>query len=127
MLAYFMRLNDAEKKSVIELLKTIMKSRKDQVGHLTLEQYNKEIDEAMERVNRGEYTTFEDLSKCSHGKSQTEIIIDNLTKTQLKEASSECCDTPLSSVALRALGDPAGRRISGRRHRHRLRRSSARR
>lgn len=63
MLAYFMRLNDAEKKSVVELLKTFMKGRKDQVSHLTLEQYNKEIDEAMERVNRGEYTTLEDLEK----------------------------------------------------------------
>ena len=63
MLAYFMQLNDAEKKSVVELLKTFMKNRKKQTGHLTVEQYNKEIDEAMARVGKGEYTTFEDLEK----------------------------------------------------------------
>ncbi|HVU99317.1 MAG TPA: hypothetical protein VHE34_29045 [Puia sp.] len=63
MFAYFMQLNDAEKKSVVELLKTFMKGRRDQPDHITVEQYNKELDEAMERVGRGEYTTFEDLEK----------------------------------------------------------------
>jgi hypothetical protein len=63
MYAYFMQLNDAEKKSVVDLLKTFMKSRKDQPNHMTIEQYNKELDEAMERVERGEYTTFENLEK----------------------------------------------------------------
>jgi hypothetical protein len=63
MYAYFIQLNEAEKKSVVELLKTFMKSKKEQPNHLTIEQYNKELDEAMERVNRGEYTTFEDLAK----------------------------------------------------------------
>ena len=63
MYAYFMQLNDAEKKSVVELLKTFMKGRKNQPNHITIEQYNKELDDAMERVERGEYTTFEDLEK----------------------------------------------------------------
>jgi hypothetical protein len=63
MYAYFMQLSDAEKKSVVELLKTFMKGRKNQPGHMTVEQYNKELDEAMERVERGEFTTFEDLEK----------------------------------------------------------------
>lgn len=63
MYAYFMQLNDAEKKSVVELLKIFMKRRLDQPSHMTLEQYNKELDEAMERVEQGEYTTFEDLEK----------------------------------------------------------------
>jgi|HubBroStandDraft_2_1064218.scaffolds.fasta_scaffold2289448_1 hypothetical protein len=63
MYAYFMQLNDAEKKSVVELLKTFMKDRKKQSDHITIEQYNKELDEAMDRVGRGEYTTFEDLEK----------------------------------------------------------------
>jgi hypothetical protein len=63
MFAYFMQLNDAEKKSVVELLKTFMKSRRNQPDRITIEQYNKELDEAMERVGRGEYTTSEDLEK----------------------------------------------------------------
>jgi hypothetical protein len=63
MYGYFMQLNDAEKKSVVELLKTFMKGRKNQSGHITIDQYNKELDEAMERVDRGEFTTFEELEK----------------------------------------------------------------
>ena len=63
MYAYFMQLNDAEKKSVVELLKTFMKGRKNQPKDITIDQYNKELDEAMERVQQGEYTTFEDLEK----------------------------------------------------------------
>jgi hypothetical protein len=63
MYAYFTQLNDAEKKSVVELLKTFMKGRKSQSDHITLEQYNKELDAAMDRVGRGEYTTFEELEK----------------------------------------------------------------
>lgn len=63
MFTYFMQLNDAEKKSVVELLKTFMKGRKNRFQHITLEQYNREIDEAMERVTKGEFTTFEDLEK----------------------------------------------------------------
>jgi hypothetical protein len=63
MFAYFMQLNDAEKKSVVELLKTFMKGRKNQFDQVSIEQYNKEIDDAMERVSKGEYTTFEDLEK----------------------------------------------------------------
>ena len=55
MFAYFMQLNDAEKKSVVELLKTFMKGRRSQPDHITIEQYNKELDEAMERVGRGEF------------------------------------------------------------------------
>ncbi len=63
MFTYFMQLNEAEKKSVVEMLKTFIKGRKDKPERITIEQYNKEIDEAMERVSKGEYTTFEDLEK----------------------------------------------------------------
>jgi hypothetical protein len=63
MFAYFTQLNDAEKKSVVELLKTFMKDRKGQFDRISIEQYNKDIDEAMEQASKGEYTTFEDLEK----------------------------------------------------------------
>jgi L-lactate utilization protein LutC len=63
MFAYFMQLNDAEKQSVVELLKTFMKGRKGQSERISKEQYNKDIDEAMEQARKGEYTTFEDLEK----------------------------------------------------------------
>jgi hypothetical protein len=61
MFTYFMQLDEAEKKSVVELLKTFMKGRK--TDRISIEQYNKEIDEAMDQAAKGEYTTFEDLEK----------------------------------------------------------------
>ena len=63
MFAYFMQLSDAEKKSVVELLKTFIKERVSQFEPASIEQYNKEIDDAMKRVRDGEYTTFEELEK----------------------------------------------------------------
>lgn len=63
MFNYFTQLNDAEKKSVVELLKAFTQRQKETSAHITIEQYNKELDEAMERVNRNEYTTFENLEK----------------------------------------------------------------
>jgi hypothetical protein len=61
MFTYFMQLEEAEKKSVVELLKTFMKGRK--VDRISIEQYNKDIDEATAQAAKGEYTTFEDLEK----------------------------------------------------------------
>jgi hypothetical protein len=52
MYGYFLQLNDTEKKSVVELPKTFMKGRKNQFDHITVEQYNKELDQAMGRVGR---------------------------------------------------------------------------
>jgi hypothetical protein len=60
---YFVQLNEAEKKSVIQMLKTFIKSRKDDFKPQTLEEYNREIDQAMERIDRGEFTTLEGLEK----------------------------------------------------------------
>lgn len=63
MFNYFTQLNDVEKKSVVELLKAFIQGRNEKSSRITIEQYNREIDEAMERVKKGEYTTFEDLEK----------------------------------------------------------------
>ena len=60
---YFNQLNDAEKQSVVQMIKTFLKGRKDQSERISVEQYNKEIDEAMARVSKGEFTTVEDLEK----------------------------------------------------------------
>jgi hypothetical protein len=61
MFTYFMQLDEAEKKSVVELLKTFMKGRKN--DRISIEQYNRDIDAAMEQAAKGEYATFEDLEK----------------------------------------------------------------
>lgn len=64
---YFMQLNEAEKKSVIQMLKTFLKGRKDNPGRISIDQYNKEIDEAMEEVKKGEIYTHEEVVKMSKG------------------------------------------------------------
>lgn len=63
LIRYFMQLNDAQKKSLVEMMKTFLKPGNEPTGGVSIEQYNKELHEAMERAGRGEYTTLEDLEK----------------------------------------------------------------
>ena len=67
MFNYFTRLNEAEKKSVVQMLKTFLKGRKENPGRISFEQYNKEIDEAMGEVKRGEVYTHDEVVKMSKG------------------------------------------------------------
>lgn len=60
---YFMRLSDAEKKSVLQMLKTFLKGRKEKTVPQTQEEYNRELDEAMARVREGKFTTLSALEK----------------------------------------------------------------
>ena len=62
--SYIMQLNDAEKKSVLQMLKTFLKGRRSKV-EINIEQYNKEIDEAVARVEEGEFYTQEEVEKMS--------------------------------------------------------------
>jgi hypothetical protein len=60
---YFTQLNEAEKKSVIQMLKTFLKSRTEKPDRITIEQYNKELQEAEAEFEKGEYITHEALLK----------------------------------------------------------------
>jgi hypothetical protein len=60
---YFTRLDEPQKKSLVEMMKSFLKSGDEQTQPVTIEQYNKELDEAMERINKGEFTTLEELEK----------------------------------------------------------------
>jgi predicted transcriptional regulator len=63
---YFTQLSHAEKKSVVEMLKTFLqRGKKKAGGSIDIEEYNKEIDEAMAEVARGEYYTHEEVVKMS--------------------------------------------------------------
>jgi len=62
---YFMQLNEAEKKSVLQMLKTFLKGRKEKAERVSLEQYNKEIEEAMIEVENGEVYTHEEVVQMS--------------------------------------------------------------
>lgn len=61
---YFTRLNDAGKKPVIQMLKTFLKGRKaEEFEPMTVEEYNRELEEAEAEFARGEYITHAALLK----------------------------------------------------------------
>jgi hypothetical protein len=60
---YFNQLSEAEKRSVILMLKTFLLGRKENPDRISIEQYNKELEEAEAEFERGEYITHEELLK----------------------------------------------------------------
>lgn len=63
MYSYFTQLNDAEKKSVIQMLKTFIKGRAAHAERISIEQYNQELQEAEAEYEKGEFTTHEEFLK----------------------------------------------------------------
>lgn len=59
MLQYFIQLNDAEKKSILQLIKTFLNNTKESVERISIEQYNKELAEAEAEFQNGEFITHE--------------------------------------------------------------------
>lgn len=62
---YILQLDEAEKKSVLQMLKTFVKGRETKAPRVDIEQYNKEIDEAIARVEAGEYYTQEHAERMA--------------------------------------------------------------
>ena len=63
LIQYFIKLNEPQKKSFLEMVKSFLKTPGDALNPVTVEQYNKELDEAMQRINDGEFTTLDELEK----------------------------------------------------------------
>lgn len=63
MLNYFMQLNDAERKSVLEMVKTFLGSRKNEINQQTLEEYNHELEQADAEIEAGDYVPHEEVMK----------------------------------------------------------------
>ena len=61
--SYFVQLNDVERKSVLLLLKAFLQRRHEDEGRISIDQYNKEIDEALAEVAAGNYITQEEMEK----------------------------------------------------------------
>ena len=59
---YFSLLSPDQKESLLGMLKTFFPSANQRIS---IEQYNDEIDEAVNRVEKGYYTSHEDLTKES--------------------------------------------------------------
>lgn len=62
---YILQLDEAEKKSVLQMLKTFLKGRGKKDSHIDISQYNQEIDEAIARVEAGDYFTQDEVEKMS--------------------------------------------------------------
>lgn len=63
LIQYFTKLDDPQKKSLLEMIKSFLDTSRDILKPATIEQYNKELDEAMQRMSNGEFTTLEELEK----------------------------------------------------------------
>ncbi len=63
--SYFVQLNEDEKKSVVQMLRTFLKAMNKNGEHITIEQYNEEIDDAMREVKMGEVFTHEEVVKMA--------------------------------------------------------------
>lgn len=62
--SYILQLDEAEKRSVLQMLKTFLKGRA-KTSQIDINQYNKEIDEAIARVESGDYFTQDEVEKMS--------------------------------------------------------------
>ena len=60
---YILQLDDAEKKSVLQMLKTFVKGREGKANRVSIEEYNQELQEAEAEFEKGEYTTHEEFVK----------------------------------------------------------------
>jgi predicted transcriptional regulator len=63
--SYIMQLNEAEKKSVLLMLKIFLKDRDTGISNISIEQYNKEIDEALQDAEEGLYITQDEMEKMA--------------------------------------------------------------
>ena len=60
---YFMRLSESQKQSLLAMMKSFLNSSETHAYPVSAEQYNLELDEAMERINGGTFTTLQQLEK----------------------------------------------------------------
>jgi hypothetical protein len=63
LLQYIHQLDDAEKKSVLQMLKTFLKGREAKATRISIEEYNQELKEAETEYEKGEYTSHEEFVK----------------------------------------------------------------
>ena len=62
---YFVQLNEAEKRSVLLMLKVFLQRRDADAERASIEQYNKEIDDALAEVQEGHYISQDEMEKIA--------------------------------------------------------------
>lgn len=63
MLNYFLRLNIEEQQSVLSMIKTFINSRNAEFGPVTMDEYNKELEEADMEIEAGEFVAHDEVKK----------------------------------------------------------------
>ena len=63
MVKNFVKLNKEEQKSILQMIKTFLSSKENEFVPQTLEEYNAEINAAVEAAKRGEVTSIEQLEE----------------------------------------------------------------
>lgn len=63
MINNFVQLNTEEQKSILQMIKTFLSSKKKEFVNQTAAEYNAEIDESVEAYKRGEFTTITQLEE----------------------------------------------------------------
>ena len=63
LMQYIHQLDEAEKKSILQMIKTFVKSRAAKADRVSIEEYNQELQEAEDEYEKGEYTTHEEFVK----------------------------------------------------------------
>jgi hypothetical protein len=63
MLNYFVQLNDTEKQSVVDLLKTFLTSKRNNFSPQSLQDYNNELELADAEIAAGDYITHDEVMR----------------------------------------------------------------
>ena len=63
MMQYFIQLNDAEQKSVLQMIKTFLNSRSSDFKPVSLDEYNQELEENDAEIEAGDYISHEEVMK----------------------------------------------------------------
>ena len=64
-LNYLPLLGEEEKKSILSVIKSFLTLKGREPQRISIEQYNQELDEALARINAGNYLTQEEVEKQS--------------------------------------------------------------
>ena len=63
---YFLLLNDNQKNSLLNMIKSFMQSNVKETTITTIAEYNDDLDKSMSRINKGDFTTLENLEAEMH-------------------------------------------------------------
>lgn len=66
MLTYFSRLTTEEQQSILAMVKTFSNSRNTEFGPVTLDEYNRELEEADAEIEAGDFIAHEEVKKRYH-------------------------------------------------------------